>query len=342
MSAINQYMGITTFAQFKAAVEKEDIVMHNSHKFEVKAGKLVDRYACSLLTGKSLKFLDAVADFILSIFSKNYVEARNFAVNQFSKFPYAYYASNNPHHKIYQILLGERLKKEMSSPELKEEIYQFVKNTFTVEEAESFLAKHRAKQKEPKVKPEDRKLDIPQIIESAQTSQAFIEAEKKATDKSKEKVDKLEKKLKALLDLPIEDRTETVMEQIKTLSEQLQVAVQDHTDLVTREDNAELVLTLTQRQKEITVAIDTIDDEQTLEAKQKELLNVESALNTVGKAIVQNQIKESLIETEALVKVLENVLNRLEPESGYYQNTLNQINEANTKATILKQQLQAV
>jgi hypothetical protein len=335
-------MGITTFAQFKAAVEKEDIVMHDSHKFEVKAGKLVDRYACSLLTGKSLKFLDAVADFILSIFSRNYVEARNFAVNQFSKFPYAYYASNNPHHKLYQILLGERLKNEMSSPELKEEIYQYVKNNFTIEQAESFLAEHRAKQKEPKVKPEDRKLDIPQIIESAQTSQAFIEAEKKATDKSKEKVNELEKQLKELLDLPLEDRTETVIGQIKTLNEELQVAVQDHADLMAREDNAELIQTLAQKQKEITIAIDTIDDEQTLEAKQRELLNVNSALNTVGKAIVQNQIKESLIETEALVKTFENILSRLEPESEDYQNTLNQINEANAKATILKQSLGTV
>jgi hypothetical protein len=270
------------------------------------------------------------------------VEARNFAVNQFSKFPYAYYASNNPHHKLYQILLGERLKNEMSSPELKEEIYQYVKNNFTIEQAESFLAEHRAKQKEPKVKPEDRKLDIPQIIESAQTSQAFIEAEKKATDKSKEKVNELEKQLKELLDLPLEDRTETVIGQIKTLNEELQVAVQDHADLMAREDNAELIQTLAQKQKEITIAIDTIDDEQTLEAKQRELLNVNSALNTVGKAIVQNQIKESLIETEALVKTFENILSRLEPESEDYQNTLNQINEANAKATILKQSLGTV
>lgn len=111
----NKYQGnINTYKAFEEGVKNKEIEvkgLKEGLKVTVRKGKLAERVVSRQISHERNSLIDCIKNLFLTIFSKNYREAKEVSKVYLKKFAYRYDRENAPYQNLYKYILGEELKK---------------------------------------------------------------------------------------------------------------------------------------------------------------------------------------------------------------------------------------
>lgn len=183
----NKYLGnINTYESFRNGVRNNKIEVQDL-KVIVRKGTLAERVVSREISHEKIGFIDTIKNFVLSLFSKDYLDAKTRTQGYLLNFVTQYDKENGPFHQLYQYMLGARIKEK--APEdleaLKKEVSEKV-NGFGRDIAKAEVQKFKEAQQAEDVKKAETK-------EKNKKANAELREKKIASEKAKQ--EQLEKEV---------------------------------------------------------------------------------------------------------------------------------------------------